>query len=537
MATLEELLEGFAGDGRQVDSGEFGLTPAYVWKGLSQAISDPLRLPQFLLRWFVAHESKPAAIEVHTDKNSISFRLTATDVAELPSLENSPSLDYSGKDLELSRALICAQKLDAQSVTLSFSDSTRSWLGTFSGGPASWTQQAPSPQWPIELKLTFEKRQAYRLFKEWKLRIARSFGYCPANLTWNNQSLDRSFEFTPPVLVWRRLLPRNHDLDLVSFHPPNTDRVEPFVCSKYPHSEIFIGLGSGNSTDIHLLYKGELLPVSVPGFLPGFQVLINTRCLTLDLQGTGIVESETLRTLLDAIQNEAFDMVLQVYRAPNPISTEVLATHFSGLQSVFLTLLSEQRWTEGHILSVWLEEAAQRALPQRSSREAYTYWKTAELLAERANHPLGSKRLRSRAQEAAAGATSSDPNFAIESALIDASLESKANQDKDDRLQHHTRSRLHLLAVRCKKKGQTPEAFRLFYVLTMSVRYLEPEHLDLWFEAAEMARLMRHEEALRNLGQQLKRSQDRGSAQMSDKLKKRAIQLLKKLPKEQPHEA
>ena len=121
----------------------------------------------------------------------------------------------------------------------------------------------------------------------------------------------------------------------------------------------------------------------------------------------------------------------------------------------------------------------------------------------------------------------SDSIYPIEAALIDASLEAKTRRGENDRLHHHTRSRLHLLAVRARKKGQLEQAYRLYLVLMTSFCTIDSEQLDNWFEACELTRELQKDRGLKLLAGVLKRSLSSGRLKLSSRNFQRAKSLCK----------
>jgi hypothetical protein len=528
MAALEELLEGFREGGVRESSGEFTLAPDHVWKGLAHSLSDPEDLPRFLMRWLVSHPCQPQSIKVRTTGTSLTF--CALEILHPNRICPAPLLDYAGKDIDLSRAIICAEKFTSEPVILRLSHLTEGWIAEFNGGPGLWRSDSSKPSQKFEVEISLAKNEFSRLSKTWKVTLKSRFGHCPADIRWNQESLNASFQFSTPTLVWRRILPLNSDFPLVSFQPPEGFVVDSYVSQKHPHSEILMAIGDKPEGSLRVLHQGEALSLDRPGFLPGFEILINTNRLTLDMQGTSVVQNDDYEQLLQELRGEAYDMVLQLYRATPPLAAEVIARHLLPLESALLYLLDQQRYTEGHLLAQWIESAAGSTIAHRRFRDAYTFLRASYHFAAQSNQPRTAETFASKAKRLVLQTGSTDSAYPVEGALIDAHLEAKIRRDEPDQLTHHTRSHLHLLAIRCRQRGQVEHAYRLFFVLVKSLQNITPEHLDIWFEAVELANELSKRKALRRLARHMGRSERRGTIQLSDEVKKRAMRLLKIKP-------
>ena len=174
---------------------------------------------------------------------------------------------------------------------------------------------------------------------------------------------------------------------------------------------------------------------------------------------------------------------------------------------------------EGASLVEWMNRLLGNDRPRTEPAENYTYYRTAALHCERAGRhhlfQIFDKRAREIISELAG-------DFAVEAALVDAHLEAKSRRGESDLLTHHTRSSLHVLGIRCRNQGALEQAFRLHYVLVSSIVFLEQEHLDLWFEVAEMARDLNRLDHLKRLLRLLQRSKKRGTVNLGPAIRARA---------------
>lgn len=520
MSRLEELLEGLAEEGTRHDSGQFTLSASQVWQKLGSSLEDPSALPRFLARWMLDSPARPALVNFELDAKRLVVR--AADLRNPSALPRAcPNPDFSGADLDLARAVICAHTLQAQKLELVFHTPTQEWQGRFPQlGSVEWRQEPPSGE-PFQLVFSAElPRSAQKLAKSsWQTMLSQQFALCGPRLQWNGQTIGGTLRLSEGPLVWRRITPRTGGPPLLSFAPPT--RGLHFVSAKHEHSEIVMALCNRKESFLRVVSRGELVPLSKPGFLTGFEVYLNSSRLSFDMKGTVLVWNRQLESLLQEIKEEAYDMVLQVYRAePQPEAGELLR-HFEGLQSVLFYLLEEQRWDEGYYLASWLDQRLDAELAILPARQRYTFYRTSEHFANQANHPRTAQRFARQARDAA---PPSEQDWGVETALIDAYLDGKVRRDSPDRLGHDLRSRMHLLAVRCLNAGRFEHAFQLFNQLTKAHREISYESLDLWFQTAGLAKDLNRPEALKRLLKQLKRSQEKGAVNLSPSVRTRANQ-------------
>ena len=526
MAALERLLEDLTSDGIPDGYGSFTVASDQVWRGLHHSISQAEQFPRFALRWLSAHPGEPASLHIETAQNEIVFK--ASDFQAPFALDGSqpPLLDYAGKDLELSRALVCAEKLGSENLTLSVAGTERSWEGNFQSGPAQWALREPRKAKQICLSFQLPKRQAKKSFKQWNKEVVQYFSCCPNLLTWNGKKLNQPYSFQEPVILWRRIMPKDPNQATVAFRPPLNPCLDNFVCSRHENSEIFMALNPTGENSLTLIHAGEKMPISRPGFLPGFEILIATERLNLDMQGNAIVENEAYHQCLNELREEAYDMVVQLYRADPPLDTETLLIHLIAVEGVLLYLLAQHRFVEGYTICSWISETVGAALEYRAPREAYTFFKIASLLSERASQQQTSNRYSGKCKALVKETNPSDSKFAIDAALIDAHVEAKVRRNENDRLDHHTRSQLHLLALRCQRSGDTESAFRLFHVLATSFNYMESENFKVWTQACESARQNNKMKSLTALGRVYHRSLNHGTLKLIRREREQADTLL-----------
>ncbi len=507
---IEELLEGLAVEGTESGSGHFTISPDQVWKGLGQAVSDGLNLPRFALRWMISRH--PHSVEVRTDRDLVSL------TAPLPYSPESeqPHFDYSGKDIDLARCLVSAQKMKVKDLRLTVQGPNASWLGTYSDGtPEHWLRGSGRSESFLRLEFQIPSK---KVLKGWESLLKTHFFLAPVPIHWNGNPITKLFEFRPAPLVWRRLVPQNADHPKLNVRVPEKAIAE-FVCTRRWDNELLMGLSNHQVSRIKLVHNGELFELERPGFLPGFEILVNATELATDMQGLNLVENQQLNLLLETLREEAYDMALQLYHADPAPSRQELSEHLVALQGVLVYLLNEKRFVEGAALVEWTNRCLGNERPRSEAAENYTYFRTAALHCERAGRHHLFQIFDKRAREVISESTG---DFAVEAALVDAHLEAKSRRGESDLLTHHTRSSLHVLGIRCRNQGLQEHAFRLHYVLVSSIVYLEQEHLDLWFEVAGMARDLKKLDHLTRLLRILQRSKKRGTVSLGPAIRARA---------------
>ena len=507
---IEELLEGLAVEGADQGTGHFTISPDQVWKGLQSAVSHGEGLPRFALRWLIAQH--PVRVEMEMD----GAQMTITAPLSYSPDQAQPHFDYSGRDIDLARCLVSAQKLKAVDFRLTVQGPDVGWLGSFPGDTHEhWIQGGGRSEALLRLQFQVPSK---KLFKDWKKLVTKHFFLAPVPVLWNGEAVTRLYEFSLPPLVWRRLIPQHADQPKLNIRVPEK-AMEEFVCTRRWDNELLMGLSSLQTSQIKFVHHGEVFEVDKPGFLPGFEILVNGVDLSTDIQGLALVENEPFSHLLETLREEAYDMALQLYHADPPPGRTEMAGHLVALQSVLVYLLNEKRFVEGASLVEWMNRLLGSAPPSLEAAENYTYFRTAALHCERAKrHHL----FQIFDKQAKAVISEAPTEFAVEAALVDAHLEAKSRRGETDLLTHHTRSSLHVLGVRCRKQGRMEHAFRLHYVLVTSIVYLSQEHLDLWFEVAEMARDLHKTEHLKRLLRLLQRSKKRGTVNLGPAIRARA---------------
>jgi hypothetical protein len=507
---IEELLEGLAVEGSVKGGGTFTIAPDQVWKGLGHAVRDLNELPRFTLRWLTAFN--PSRLEVTQKGTRVAF--TAHLAAALPS--DRPQFDYSGKDIDLARSLVCVHKSGGTDLRMTVQGPHTTWQGHYpSQGASEWTQDGGAASALVKLEFTVSDKRA---IAAWKKPTSEHFCFCPVQLDWQGSAITRLYEFETPALVWRRLIPHSNDKAKLNFRAPETSLAD-FVCTRRWNNELIMSLSTHRTSRLKLVFNGDLFCVERPGFLPGFEILLNTDQVQLDMQGTQLVKNQALKNLLQIMRDEAYDMVLQLYHCDPPPSRDTLSDHLVALESVLVNLLTEKRFVEGANLVDWIHGHLGNTLPERPVEENYTFFRTAALLCENAQRPHLALRFEQQARKVMSG---SRVEFGVEAALVDAHLEAKSRIGKEQSLSHHTRSQLHLMAVRCRSAGDFGQTFRLLYILLTSSRSVKTDDLDVWFEAAELARDLNKLEHLKKLLKLLKRSRKKGDLKLTSAVRARA---------------
>lgn len=522
MATLDELLSDLAKDGEREGTGTFTLSSEQAWKGLRHSIAAPKLLPVFILRWLY-RRLQASQVEIAVLAKGSTLGLTASCHESLTWCgQHPPFLDFSGADLDLTRAVVCAEKLKASSICLEIDTGGERHVARFSC--------AGEPEW--ELKESTGRREvcfstvlAKRIPKGWGSEIEKLFCYSSVPIVWNSKSINRPVSFQYSTAVWRRVLPQNKELGQLSFLPPSNCPIY-FVCARHEDTEILMGLSSAGFSRCRLIYCGQLFELQTVGFPTGFEIIINTTSLRLDIQGSSVVLDQLYRKLRREIREESYDMVLQLFRLEPPVEPSILSCAFRGVESAILHLLDEQRYFEGFVLAEWLDRQTSGYRPPRHFQEEYTFLKLTAMLSERAKQHLTARSFSARAKQLVMESGSSDSPFRVEAALIDASLEAKFRRGEEDRLSHHTRSNLHLLGVRERQKGKQEQAFRIFFVLATSLASLTNEHIDVWFDAMELAKSLGKRRALNVLATLFRTSREDGSLKVMRKQLERARELM-----------
>lgn len=528
MATLDELLDGLAEHGEKESTGSFTLSSTHAWKGLEQSIGHPDPLPRFLLRWLADRARQGArGVRIETQGSQIFFRGGGleSDTAS----GSAPILDFSGRDIDLARAVVCAEKLRAAEFTLTFDDGHQRWDALFGGcQDPTWEQLESRGQKEIVVSFELPTFSGGRTGKSWEKGLSRACCYTPFPLTWNGKSLRKQVQFQHKPFAWRRILPRETNADQFDFLPPEEALVH-FVCSRHPVAEVLMGLNDSGTAEQTVIYRGERLPFNRPGFLPGFEVILRCDCLKVDMQGNSLVEESTLIGLLSDLREEAYDLVVQIFRLTPPPPADILFRMLKGIESVAIYLFEEARYFEGFTLMHWLEQNTSAHLVSLPFQEHYSFLRLGSLLADKAGQPRTAGHLDKQAKALVAQYGSSDSVYPVEAALIDAFLEAKTRRQENDRLHHHTRSRLHLLAVRTRKKGQLEHAYRLYLVLMTSFSTIDSEQLDNWFETAELTRELKKERGLKLLSELISRSLSSGRLALSSRNYQRVKSLCRSL--------
>lgn len=526
MATLDELLDGLAEHGEKESTGSFTLSSSHAWKGLEQSISHPDDLPRFLVRWLHQRSRHGSSnVRIETRGSRIEFRGGAPE-SDTPS-DSAPILDYSGRDIDLARAVVCSKKLGAAEFLLSVDDGGQRWDALFgSCRDPAWEKLQSGCKKTLLVSLELPTFTSGRTAKAWEADLLKTFTHAPFPLSWNGKSLRKQVEFQRRPFAWRRVLPREKHAYQLDFLPPH-DALVHFVCSRHLRAEILMSLNDSGVAEQTVIYRGEKMRFERPGFLPGFEIIIRCDSLKVDLQGNSLIEERTLKELLLELRNEAYDMVLQLFRLTPPPPSDILVRMIKGIESVALYLLEEARYFEGFTLMHWLEQNTTAQLVGFSFQEHYSFLRLGSLLADKAGQPRTAGNLDRQAKAVIDQHGPSDSIYPIEAALIDASLEAKTRRGENDRLHHHTRSRLHLLAVRARKKGQLEQAYRLYLVLMTSFCTIDSEQLDNWFEACELTRELKKGRGLKQLAGVLKRSLSSGRLKLSSRNFQRAKSLCK----------
>lgn len=510
MSTLEELLEGLVSEGTRDSTGSFTLAPSQVWGRLSQSLTGPEDLPRFAVRWLANRPERPLSIRIEDRSGNVTF--VASELSNR--VEERPEFDYSGRDLDLARAMVAVQQLEIPSVSVN----ADGWVGTAKeANPVAWERQREEPTGEITLTLSLPRKLAKTLIGEWKLLLQQTLAYCPIPIAWNKTPITRSVEFSLPSLVWRRLIPTQKTFPLLDFCPPSS-AIEHYVTPRHDSYEVLISLGPGTASQVSIIHRGDIFALHRPGFLPGFEIIINSPEISLDMNGQAVVVNQKLEQLLESIRPETYDMVLELYRTDRRLTNVEMAGMMTPLSSILLYLLSQKRVVEGYLIAQWIQDSLGDTIPPRSRSELYTFYRAASILAEKAEHPLTARRFSQRADELW-NDKAHNHQSAVEAALIDAHLDSRIRANEPDRISHHIRSQLHLLGVRSRSIGAKDQAFTIFSTLLKNYDYLEDEQLELWFDTAELCKELGRMDSLKWLLRLIKRSTKHGHLNLTPKVR------------------
>lgn len=474
MDALDEYLESLAGLGSTLERGSFSLAQGELWPRLRKSIPDGRGALRFLLRWLHARETR----SIQLDSRRGSFTVSAS----LDEVPHPSDLDFSGRDLDLARALIGAEQL-----------ASARWSLELDNGVSRCSQQTSAVgSWqPLD---TFGRREVVAKFSgisslvsAWAGETAKAFRHSPIPITWNQTMLSGPYSFTFPVLAWRHLRRKNPGGAAPLTVKPPVESLESYRTIRHESADIALALSAGRLTDptFELLRDGELLPLTgVPHELIGLGGVLQSERISTDLGGDRIVNSHELQKLLATFRDEALDMALQLYNRKEALTPEQADGGFLGLQSILLHLLDQQRFTEGHLLAEWLGPSLQRGKVLQQFRFGYTFDRLRSLLAEPAGHPQTALRWHKQAEARIREQTGFDRSIVEEALLINARLELRARRDNPRGLSGDLHGRLLRLAHQLKARREYRRSASIFLLLGHSFHPGHPERLEHLIEAA-----------------------------------------------------
>ena len=509
--SIENLIEGLSLHGKREGSGDFTLAPDRVWAGLAPSVSDPTAFPRYILRWLVL--SSPEVIQVSRRGSELEFLAPLSENTALAKLP----FDFSGRDVDLARAVICSGMTGAQKFSVLLEDQGRSVEIPLSnsGAGTSIATRVDGNDRSLRVRL---KSGEKKIIAQWKAIAERQFALSPIPVIWEKKPLTKSLKLENDPLIWKRLLPGVGEGRRFNFQAPPRS-VESFVTTRPWDYEVLLGLTSQEVTSLKVLYRGDLFHFERPGFLPGFEIVVGTNTLSTDMQGLSLVANTEFESTLNSLRGEAYDMILQLFHAEKRPTGPLLASYMTAFGGVLLYLLAENRFLEGSTLAEWCLESVPHLSNLQSPEARYTFLRCISLHLKLANRPHLAARLEKTIKSLMA---EHGVNFQVQATLIDAHLEAKTRRNDNDLHSHHTRERLHLLALKAREAGRMEEAFGLYYELLQGHKHLTSDQLDLWFEVADLARDLEKIAHLKILLRSLKRSSQRGTLRLSPSIRARA---------------
>ncbi len=474
MDALDDYLDALAGLGPVLDRGSFSLAQGELWPRLRRSITDGRGALRFLLRWLHARDAQT----IRLDSGRGSFTVNAS-LSEIP---NPSDLDFSGRDLDLARALIGAEQL-----------SSAQWSLEFDNGVSRYSQQTSAVgRWQSvdslgRQEIVAEFKGASGIVSSWAGETSVSFRHSPIAITWNKKLISGPYAFTFPVLAWRHLRRRmpGDGPPLLVKAPPET--LESYRTPRHQDADVALALSACQlaSPSFELLRHGELLPViGVERELAGLGGVIRSERFSTDLNGDRVINSPELQRLLQTFRHEAVDMVVQLYHRQVPLTPEQADGGFLGLQAVLLYLLDQHRFTEGHLLAEWLGPSLERGKVLQQFRFGYTFDRLRSLLAEPAGRPQTALRWHKQAEARLREQTGFDRSIVEEALLINARLELRARRDNPRGLSGDLHGRLLQLANQLKNRREFRRSASIFLLLGRSFLPGHPERLEHLTEAA-----------------------------------------------------
>ena len=473
MDALDDFLDSLAGLGTASDRGCFTVARSEIWSRLRSSLHFGEGAPRHFLRWLHARQAESIRIDAQRD------RLTIT--ASLDEALPHDTLDYSGHDIDLARALVGAEMLNLSSVTLELDDGvTRKATST---GLGSWTELVSLGRKEVVLRLT----GCSTLVPRWAEEIARAFRHSTTAVFWNQTLLSGPYRFAFPVLAWRQLRRRTalNQPPLVLDSP--REALESFQAVRFEKTDVALALGYAqlSSPAFELLRFGELLPLSGTSVraLSGLGGVLRSEQFPTDIGGDVVSEGPEMVAILTSLRDEAVDMALQLYHR-GPLTPEQADASFFGLQSVLLHLLDSQRFTEGHLLAEWIGPSLEKGKLLSNFRYGFTFDRLRSLLAEPAGHPQTAFRWHRQAEARLREESGRDRASAEEALLINARLELRARSDNPRGLSGDLHGRLLQLANQLRGRGHYERAASVFLLLAHSFRPTAPERLEHLLEAS-----------------------------------------------------
>ncbi len=482
--SLDQHLQRLAEVGQLESQGHFTVAQDRVWESLNSALDNDRALVRFAARWLI----KSGAQKITIETTSLSRRLlitadlNATSSQQFETLSRGSDLDYAGSDIDLARAVVSAKKAGAKSIGLRLEDGALRWTRDFSKqDPWSKEQAQGAPRARALLELVLGPFSAAS--KAWQSALEENFHHSPIPILWNGKRVDLGFSLKEPILVWRHLLPREGPRSTAAFRPPH-DCLETFRIVRFPQTEVIMGLGRAQHSCFVVLRHGDRIAWHRQDFLPGFQVLVRDSRLNTSVDGLRVAETGELKSLLQALREEALDMLLQLYRLEPEVEPKRLLDCLEAVEAVLLHLLDQKRWTEGYRLMAWLRNRLNVSNRLLAPEQAYTLYRLGTLLAEPAGHPGVTQLWMKHARELSQSVGQQDRSFAVKTLLIDAHLEFRSRRGEKESLSADTRSRLHLAALREHREGRFEPAYRLMHTLARS---FPAKHDQGWLHLLEAA--------------------------------------------------
>ena len=490
MDALKEHLESLASLGTVESRGVFTVAGDQVWERLRQALPDGNGSLRFLLRWMHARGAHEIAIR-ETRPHSLTVTAEFAEAA-LAGVCDEEGLDLAGRDIDFARATAASQLLGLP-LNWEVKAGEARYTRDFANQDAWQREFVDAGNARIQGSYSFT-RQQWSLVAAWEKSVKRGFRASPLPLSWNGASLSSAYNFDVPVLVWRHLRPQELRTSPLLVTAPRT-AIESFRAARPIRTDVVLGMmmgfPSGDQPEIELLRHGELLPLPVAGReLAGFAGMIRDDEHPLDIQGSHAAWNAELQALVTSFADEAVDMALQLFRRETPLTSREAESIFLAMQSVLLHLLTQQRFTEGHLLAEWLRAQMGRdSGVMKGFRAGYTFDRICAYLAEPAGQPQTALRWSKAADARVREASARQPEVADEALQISARLELRARRNQARQLSGDTQARLCQLAFRQERKRRFEEAADIHLMVARALPPSGPERIEALQNAARCGEL------------------------------------------------